>query len=111
MDATCSWLRGAWERLSCVPKLAISSAELGVAQQEYRASQGQMLLVWILRTFEAFWESLQYELKRAICIKKLLEVACMGLQVGWSGALRNHQDRGNNVSQVDRDSDLVPTCV
>ena len=33
-----------------------------------------------------------------------------GQKAGWGGPLGNHQDETNSVSQVDGDSDMMPTC-
>lgn len=43
-------------------------------------------------------------------MEKLLETGWVSLQVGWGTVLGNHQDRVNSKSQVNEDSDMVPTC-
>ena len=39
-----------------------------------------------------------------------LEKAGVGLKVGWGRAPEYHQDRANNVSQIDGVSDMAPSC-
>ena len=45
-----------------------------------------------------------------MCMKKPLETAWVGLQVGWGGVSGNHQGRANSVSLVVGDSDMAPAC-
>ena len=42
-----------------------------------------------------------HELRQAICLEKSLEMACVGLQIGWDEVSENQQGRVNIVSQVD----------
>ena len=39
-----------------------------------------------------------HELRQAICLEKSLEMACVGLQIGWDEVSENQQGRVNIVS-------------
>ena len=53
---------------------------------------------------------MKHEPRQGVSMEKPLETAWVGSQIGWGGISGYHHDWVNNVSQVDRDSDMVPTC-
>ena len=60
---------------------------------------------------ERFYKSLQHEPRQAIYMEKPLEGAWVGQLFEWGRISGTHQGRAMSVSQVDRDSDMVATCV
>ena len=77
---------------------------LGPLSKRYGARQDHMLLVLeILERAESYT-------KTDHLYGKGTGKSLVGPQTGWSRVLGSHHGRSNSVSQVDGDSDMVPTC-
>ena len=49
--------------------------------------------------------------ERPLLMEKLLQMAWVGLKVGWGRVSGNHQGWVNSISKADGDSDMVLACV
>lgn len=104
MPANCAELWGAQDRPSCETRSAVTSVRDGHIARVMGHTEERCF------SFGRFWKSLKCEPRQHICKEKVLGTIWVSQNFGWSMVSGNHQGGTNSMIQVDRDSDMLPTC-